>query len=131
MIVFNQFERPDTVDLTCLDKSRTIQSQAKEADINTIVKNFGVTGQLPLISMPPLNDDFDGATDYRTLLELKMAADKSFFSLPAETRARFHNDPVLFVDYCSNEANKASLAGLGLLTPEAEAKLKASETVPV
>lgn len=105
-------------DLACQDKSRAIQSQAEEADINTIVKRFGVTGQLPLVDRPPLDADFDAVVDYRGLMDLKIAADRSFLQMPAAVRRRFHDDPAEFVDFCSDRENLPEMRKLGLAIPE-------------
>jgi len=44
--------------------SLTVQSQKEEADINTIVRNFGVTGKVPVGVRTPTYGDFDGVDDY-------------------------------------------------------------------
>jgi len=41
--------------LACEDASRAVQSQREDADINVIVKRFGLTGQLPQNVRVPLN----------------------------------------------------------------------------
>lgn len=104
--------------LECKDPSRTIQSSKAEADINTIVKNFGLTGKVMAHERPPLTEDFDRAIDFRELLDLQNAATKSFMSQPAEVRKRFGNDPVEFVDFCSDPANIADMRKMGLALPE-------------
>lgn len=104
--------------LKCEDPSRTIQSQAKEADINTIARNFGLTGTLPQIQRLPLNEDFMDVMDFHTAMNQLKAAQASFDSLPAQIRSRFDNDPGLFVDFCSTEGNEAELEKLGLLPPK-------------
>lgn len=105
--------------LACLDVSRTVQSQAEEADINTIVKNFGVTGRVPQSVRVPMYGDFtDSVSDYRTAVEAVMAAEESFMKMPAELRARLNNDPQEFLDFCADPANLPELRKLGLAVPE-------------
>ena len=56
--------------LYCEPGSSVTQQQFKEeCDINTIVRNFGVTGQLPITAMQPLVGDFTGITDFQSALE--------------------------------------------------------------
>lgn len=96
-------------------KSRTIQSQAEDADINTIVRRFGLTGELPVARRVPLDiQHFDADVDYRDCLEAVRAADSSFSSLPAEVRARFENDPARFVDFATDPKNLDQMRSWGL-----------------
>lgn len=87
--------------LQCRDKSLALQSQAKEADINNIVRNFGLTGQLPQNVRVPLQEDFVDLCTYHDALNALKAADLAFSQMPAAVRARFDNDPALFVEFCS------------------------------
>lgn len=109
----------DETGLKCLDVSLTDQSMADEADINTIVKRFGLTGQLPSNVRVPLFEDFDEVFDYRTALEAIRQSEASFRTMPADVRARFQNDPGLFVDFCTavkdgQLANLEEMRKLGL-----------------
>lgn len=113
--------------LFCRDDSRAVQSQKDEADINTIVRNFGLTGQLPQNIRTPSYGDFEGIDDYQTALEAIRAADASFSAMPAEVRSRFENDPAKFVEFCSSSENLEEMRKLGLAVPapavaEGEAK---------
>lgn len=107
--------------LECKDVSLTVQSQKDEADINTIVKRFGLTGQLPQNVPPPPIDVFVDVLDYRSCLDAIREADRAFLEMPAEVRARFQNDPAQFVDFCSNKDNLEEMRKLGLAVPKAEA----------
>lgn len=100
--------------LECKDKSLTQQSQMEDADINVIVKRFGLTGQLPQNVAVPLNEEFEDAVDFKEMMNLKIQADRAFMEMPADVRARFNNDPVRFVDFCSNEENIEECVKLGL-----------------
>lgn len=98
--------------------SRTVQDQKDEADINTIVRNFGVTGKVPQSVRVPEYGDFTGISDYRTALEAIAEAEKSFLSMPADVRSKFDNDPQLFLEYCSDPENIPEMRKLGLAVPE-------------
>lgn len=92
----------------------TKDSFAEECDINTIVRRFGLTGQLPTDVRAPMYGDFSEAMDYQSALHAVMAAQDSFMAMPAEVRQRFGNDPGAFVDFCSDPRNHAEAVELGL-----------------
>lgn len=111
--------------------SRTQQSFRDECDINNILRQFNVTGQLPVGSVQPQYGDFSGITDYQSALNAVMAAQDSFLALPAKVRAKFDNDPALFVDWASDEANKDEMKALGLLREETAQAVVTSPSEPV
>jgi len=105
--------------LHCKDKSLTQQHQAEETDINYIVKRYLNTGQLEQRSMPPMQGDFTQAPDMQAAMDLVVAARVAFMQQPAEIRTRFNNDPVQFVNFCSDEKNRDQLRQWGMWSPEA------------
>lgn len=105
----------DETGLKCEDPSLTQQDQAEDADINVIVRRFGVTGEVPITTRMPLYQDYDGVFDFRSAVETIMQAEEAFAQVPAEIRARFHNDPGAFADFCSKESNRDELQKMGLL----------------
>lgn len=99
--------------------SLTVQSAKDDADINVLVRRFGVTGSMPRPNMQPFYGDFSGVTDYQTALNQVMEADAAFEQLPAELRSRFHNDPGELWAYLHDpELDKDEARKLGLLEPE-------------
>lgn len=109
--------------------SKTKQSFKEECDINTIVRRFGLTGELPSNVRMPQYGDFEEVMDYHTAMNAIRAAQESFQAMPAEVRARFGNDPGRFVDFCSDEANREEARKLGLLRPGEAPAAKAPEGV--
>ncbi|AXH78055.1 MAG: internal scaffolding protein [Microviridae sp.] len=105
--------------LNCQDKTRTQQHLKDECDINVLVQRFVVTGEIPALTMPPLQGDFTDAPTYQDALNLMVQANRSFMQQPAEVRARFMNDPAQFVDYVSNPDNRQGVRELGLWSKEA------------
>lgn len=103
--------------LACQDPSRTQQNFAEESDINTIVKRFNLTGELPSNFRAPQYGDFDGIADYQSALNQVMAANDAFMSMPAGLRARFHNNPQNLIEFLSREENRDEAVRLGLLQP--------------
>lgn len=104
------------VRLTCEDPSLAVQASKDEADINTIVKRFGLTGEIPITNRTPFPQDisFDEVLDYRTAWDRLLAAQASFNSLPANIRGTFANDPIAFADYAADPSNLDQLRTWGL-----------------
>lgn len=110
----------------CIDDygpSLTQQSQAKDADINEIVKRFGLTGTLPDDIRIPHYADYDEVIDFHTAMNAVAAAQSQFMRMPAAIRSRFDNDPQKFVEFCEAPGNIEALRQMGLA--------KALETSPV
>ena len=117
-ITFDFDENSLNTGIEFTEPSLTKQSFRDECDINNILRQFNVTGQLPVGSVQPQYGDFSGITDYQSALNAVMAAQDCFLQLPAKLRARFDNDPALFVEFASDEANKDEMKALGLLRQE-------------
>jgi len=113
--------------LLCLDKSLAQQHMKEETDINTIVQTFTRTGMLPQHSLPPLAEDFEQIGSFQDALDLVVAAREAFQQQPADIRNRFNNDPVRYVEFCSDPANKEQMRKWGLYSPEATARFNAED----
>ncbi|WNK12806.1 MAG: internal scaffolding protein [Microvirus sp.] len=111
----------DETGLDCKDQTLTQQHMKDECDINVLVKRFVVTGEIPTMTMPPMQGDFTDAPTYQDALNLMVAANQSFMQQPADIRARFDHDPGKFVNFCSDEKNRDELRRMGLWSPEASA----------
>ena len=94
------------------------QEFAEESDINTIVKQFGLTGQLPTDVRIPMTSEFVETVDYHSAMNAVIAADAAFMQLPADVRLRFNHDPQQLMDFVANDANRDEARRLGLLVPE-------------
>jgi len=104
--------------LKCPEESLTKQSFTEEADINTIVRRFNLTGQLPENIRQPVYADFENAFDFHSAMNAIRAAQESFDAMPADLRARFHNDPGEFVDFVNDNDNRAEAEKMGLVLPK-------------
>lgn len=96
-------------------ESAAKQEFKDECDINTIVRLFGVTGQLPEAVRAPTYGDFTHIGDYQSALHQVMAAQEAFGQMPAHVRERFANDPQRFLEFCANKANREEATKLGLV----------------
>lgn len=108
----------DESGIACKDASLAQQQFAEECDINTILRKFNVTGELPMSPVSPRYGDFTGISDYKTALDRVIAADEEFMNLPATLRARFDNDASKLIDFLDNEENRAEAEKLGLVEPK-------------
>lgn len=111
--------------LVCCDPSLTQQQFKEDADINTIVERFGITGKMPDNLRIPTYGDFTGVSDFRSALAAVEAAERDFMALPANIRADFDNDPQQFLEFADDPSNFSALREMGLTktppTPAASA----------
>lgn len=125
---YDMNEASDESGLACTDLSLAKQSFAEEVDINTIVRRFGLSGELPSDVRMPTFGDFSDVVDFHSAMNAVARARESFDAMPADVRFRFDNDPQKFVSFCSDDKNREEVEKLGLVSPEAlERKRKALE----
>lgn len=108
----------DESGLKCEDPTLAKQSFKEECDINTIVERFGITGELPENVAAPQYRDFEGVFDFHSAMNAIAKANEAFDQMPAQVRAKFHNDTAAFVDFCEKEENRAEAERLGLIVPK-------------
>lgn len=111
--------------LLCGDKSRTQQNMKDEADINVIVGRFLKTGLMPPSVRVPEYADFTEVMDFKSAQQALIDARFNFMQMPANLRARFHNSPQNFLEFCTNKDNLEEMRKLGLAIPE-----KKEENIP-
>lgn len=112
--VFDTASPPAPLEIVCKEAGAR-QDGAKDADINTIVKRFERTGQLPVTNLVGVFEDVSQIGDYRGALDKIMVAEAAFMELPPEVRKRFDNDALQFVAFAVDPNNKAEMVELGLL----------------
>lgn len=123
-IVLNPFtldvdEHAHTHGLSCPDVSLTVQSDVEQSDINTIVRQFGLTHELPYGKQVPTYDDFsDVPDDYHQAMNFIRAADDVFMTMPAQVRSKFDNDAGNFLNFVNDDANYDEAISLGLVPPK-------------
>jgi len=101
--------------------SLTRQADAKSADINFIVRNYGLTGTAPQgVRIPSYEDYSETVSDYQTALNAIKAAEQSFLAIPATIRERFNHDPQAFLEFCALPSNLPALREMGLAPPVAD-----------
>lgn len=104
--------------LSTPDPTRAQQQFKEETDINTIVKRFGLTGQLPENLKVPVSGDFtETVNDYQSALNMVIAAERAFMQLPGHVRERFSHDPQKLQEFVENKDNLEEARKLGLAVP--------------
>lgn len=116
------------------EPSMTQQSQAEDADINTIVRRFGLTGRMKDIPMPPSVAEYSEIFDLHSAMNVVARAKASFLALPPDVRNTFNGSPENFVAYVDEAVSAGDLDQLrewGLAVPAAppppETPIKGSE----
>lgn len=104
--------------LNCQDATLTQQHFKEETDINTIVRRFKITGEIPQNIRMPTFQDFTGVWDFQSAMNAVRQAQEAFDAMPADVRTRFHNDPQEFVEFTNHKDNLAEARKLGLVPPE-------------
>jgi len=107
----------EPVDLYCPEPSMARQEFADDADINTIMKRYEVTGVVPSHGREPFYGDFADLPDFMEAQRIIMEANSAFESLPARVRREFDNDPSKFVEFASDEKNVDQMREWGLAEP--------------
>lgn len=123
---YNRNEATDACAINCTEPGRTKQAFKDECDINTIVKRFGLTGELPVNRRAPTYGDYSNIGNFHDAMNAVLEANETFSKLPARIRSQFDNDPEKFVAFSVQSTNRAQLKEWGLLVPE-EPKQGASE----
>jgi len=111
-------------------EGKTQQQFAEEVDINTIVRRFGLDGDLPSTVAVPLSGDFRGVNDFHTAMNLVRQAEEAFGELPARLRARFSHDPGELINFLENPNNRAEAETLGLINKAPEVPRPAEPSSP-
>lgn len=115
MEVRNRFSDRVPVVLEFPDQGMTQQSFKAECDINTIMARYQKTGLLEHVSRyQGRYEDVAESMDYQSALNVVMAAEEAFASLPSSIRARFENDPGQFLAFVEDPGNEDEMVDLGL-----------------
>lgn len=110
-------------------KSRVVQSEKKNCDINNIVARAKQTGQLPVLMGREPIVDLPNQQTYQEMLNTVVNAQQQFARLPSAIRNQFDNKPENMLNALhlstTDEKTADTLREMGLLNPktlEPEAK---------
>jgi len=116
--------------LVCEDPPRTQQHFKDECDINTIVRRFGLTGQMPDSPVIPHYGDFSEVFDFQTAQNAIAKAREDFMTLPARLRDRFNHDPQQLLRFVEDPYNRKEGEALGLFKPSTSPGMAPSSASP-
>lgn len=101
--------------LHCKDPSLAQQGDKEDADINVLVKRFGVTGTMPQLNREALDpNQFHEITDFHQAVNAIKDATHEFMKMPADIRRRFQNDPHEFLAFVHDDKNREEADRLGI-----------------
>ncbi|QXP08597.1 MAG: internal scaffolding protein [Arizlama microvirus] len=100
--------------------SCTQQHHAEDADINELVRRFGLGQPMPTNLQMPQHGDFSDVTDFQTALNLIRQAEAQFMTLPPDVRDRFNHDPGRLISFLENPNNREEADRMGLLAKPRE-----------
>lgn len=97
------------------DDTKVQQHCKDDCDINVILRRYTRTGVLKNVcTKTPRYVDCSSAS-YKDALDTVLSHQEIFAGLPAKARARFRNDPSLFLAFCEDPNNNKDLLDLGVL----------------
>lgn len=106
-----------SVSMSFPETGRTRQEFVEESDINNIMARYLKTGTIDWVNKYDAQHLDCSGLDFQSAQDQIVQAKTMFAELPAQLRDTFQNDPVLFVDFCSDPANYAEMDAMGLLRP--------------
>lgn len=112
----------DRTALYCADPSLTKQEFKEETDINTILKRFTKTGELPPAPLPEHFTDVSRRTSYFEMRCQIQEAEAIFYNLSADKRAEHLNNPERWADAVTkavDAGDRDALLKLGIDVPPA------------
>lgn len=108
------------VQIDCSEPKLVKQEFKQECDINHVIAQYKLTGELPRMRAPGRYADVSALPSYQEALELVSNAKAAFNTLSAKVRARFSNDPGAMLDFLNDPANEAEAVSLGLVKASEE-----------
>lgn len=114
-------EEAEAVQIDTGPDTPTQQQFKTDADINELVRRFGLLGKAPEpVTDPAFYGDVEDIPDLRTALDRIRDAKERFAALPSRVRSRFRNDPAELFSFLDDPSNRDEAVKLGLLkTPPA------------
>lgn len=104
------------------------QSFKDEVNVNTIMRKFVMSGELPNVIRPVMPEEFEEVFDFQSAMNKIRRAQEEFMKLPSGVRARFQNNPQVFTQFLQNPENQAEATKMGLIIPRPKKDPPASET---
>lgn len=127
MKIYSAYDRPPKVLLVCEDPSLARESEKDATDVNKIMERYKKTGIIPMSGQEMFFADVSSVASYQEIMDRVAAGNQAFERLPAEVRARYQNDPAVFLDALQDKAARAQLELEGLIETPEKASAEASD----
>lgn len=107
--------RRDRTRVVGFEPTKVVESERQSVDLKQIVARY-IRNDLPYKVEPWwLDGGVAAMIDLQSALEIVRRSQEHFDALPADIRFRFGNDPVAFMNFVQDEANKDEAIKLGLI----------------
>lgn len=124
------YER-ELTDVDTGSESPVQQQFTEDADINVLVRRYGINDGVPPMAMDPrFYGDLGEVPDLGTALRLVRDAQEKFMALPVALRNRFQNDAAQLWNFVNDPRNADEAVALGLLSKQAVQAPSAVGTEP-
>lgn len=112
--------------LCCSEDSLITQQHFKDqCDINRIVAQYEQTGVVSARNAVPLDgSEFVSVMDFHQAMNIVREGEEAFSRLPATIRERFKNEPMRFVEFIGDPANREEAQRLNLVQTGASGSSK-------
>ncbi len=101
--------------------SKTIQSDAPEADIIKILKKYKQVGIIDHLNLTEATyQDVTNFTDFADVMRVAKEAENQFMELPSKVREIFDHDVANWLDTAHDEEKRASLVTEGKIETESK-----------
>ncbi len=108
-------------------ETRTKGSMQAECDINVLMAQYEKTGLMAHIQeYRGRYEDLPDSMDYQSALDSILDADRAFDTLPASIRARFQNEPGVFLEFVENPKHRDEMIEMGLIDKKDEGPVLAA-----
>lgn len=98
------------------EPSRTQEQFAEECDVNHIISRYKKTGEITHRARKAgVYADISEISDYHTMVNRVADAQKAFYTLSAEVRRRFNDDPGALIEFLQDSNNREEAIKLGLI----------------
>ncbi|AXH76081.1 MAG: internal scaffolding protein [Microviridae sp.] len=113
------------------DELVTVQADAKEVDINTIVARMEKGKPFPMYNGEPFYGDVSNFTGLQDAIIKIQDAEDLFMEYPADVRKRFNNNYVEFFEFFEDDKNRQEAEELGFIAKKPIKDSPAPAPVPV
>ncbi|MTH46052.1 hypothetical protein [Intestinirhabdus alba] len=129
---YSRYNYPQREGITFTEPTRTQQQFARESDINEIVRRAITTGDTAVFTPDQRAEFYDCTSfdDYQSSVNLLNGINDDFFTLPADVRREFADDPGKYIQFVVNPENFDRCVELGIFTRSGKEQTSSSANVP-